>query len=108
MKFSGLLDIYNTVKELRQRRVNMVANLEQYIFLHDALLEAVLCGETGVSAQELGELWSLLNSYGMYVFPFLRIYFSITVNAAEKWPTKTDKDLCRDMSTCRKYSGMTE
>ena len=50
----GLLDIYNTVKELRQRRVNMVANLEQYIFLHDALLEAVLCGETGVSAQELG------------------------------------------------------
>ena len=51
----GLLDIYNTVKELRQRRVNMVANLEQYIFLHDALLEAVLCGETGVTAEELGE-----------------------------------------------------
>ena len=49
------MDIYNTVKELRQRHVNMVANLEQYIFLHDALLEAVLCGETGVSAQELGE-----------------------------------------------------
>ena len=51
--FSGLLDIYNTVKELRHRRVNMVANLEQYIFLHDSLLEAVLCGETGVSAEEL-------------------------------------------------------
>ena len=33
----------------------MVANLEQYIFLHDALLEAVLCGETGVTAEELGE-----------------------------------------------------
>ena len=63
MKLSGLLDIYNTVKELRQRRVNMVANLEQYIFLHDALLEAVLCGETGVSAQELGKLLSLLNPW---------------------------------------------
>ena len=49
----GLLDIYNTVKELRSRRVNMVANLEQYIFLHDALLEAVLCGETGVTSIDL-------------------------------------------------------
>ena len=36
----------------------MVANLEQYIFLHDALLEAVLCGETGVTAEELGEFSS--------------------------------------------------
>ncbi|CAG5080131.1 Oidioi.mRNA.OKI2018_I69.PAR.g9482.t1.cds [Oikopleura dioica] len=49
----GLLDIYNTVKELRNKRVNMVANLEQYIFLHDSLLEAVLCGETGVQAMDL-------------------------------------------------------
>ena len=59
----GLLDIYNTVKELRQRRVNMVANLEQYIFLHDALLEAVLCGETGVSAQELGMIFKKYRNF---------------------------------------------
>lgn len=49
----GLLDIFNTVKELRNKRVNMVANLEQYIFLHESLLEAVLCGETGVASLDL-------------------------------------------------------
>ena len=64
----GLLDIYNTVKELRQRRVNMVANLEQYIFLHDALLEAVLCGETGVSAQELGLYFFVLSFLNLSLF----------------------------------------
>ena len=58
--FSGLLDIYNTVKELRHRRVNMVANLEQYIFLHDSLLEAVLCGETGVTSNELSRHYDQL------------------------------------------------
>ena len=60
MTFLGLLDIYNTVKELRHRRVNMVANLEQYIFLHDSLLEAVLCGETGVTSNELSRHYDQL------------------------------------------------
>ena len=38
----------------------MVANLEQYIFLHDALLEAVLCGETGVTSNDLGRHYDQL------------------------------------------------
>ena len=48
------------MKELRHRRVNMVANLEQYIFLHDSLLEAVLCGETGVTSNELSRHYDQL------------------------------------------------
>ena len=38
----------------------MVANLEQYIFLHDSLLEAVLCGETGVTSNELSRHYDQL------------------------------------------------
>ena len=53
----GMLDIYQTVRELRQKRVNMVQTLEQYKFLHDALLEAILCGETTVQKDHIGKLF---------------------------------------------------
>ncbi|XP_042189701.1 receptor-type tyrosine-protein phosphatase kappa isoform X4 [Callorhinchus milii] len=44
----GVVDIYNCVKALRSRRINMVQTEEQYIFIHDAILEACLCGETSI------------------------------------------------------------
>ncbi|CAH1775088.1 unnamed protein product [Owenia fusiformis] len=40
------VDIFNTVQLLRTQRVNMVQTLDQYIFVYDAILEAVLCGDT--------------------------------------------------------------
>uniref|UniRef100_F7AJJ9 protein-tyrosine-phosphatase n=1 Tax=Ciona intestinalis TaxID=7719 RepID=F7AJJ9_CIOIN len=48
-----IVDIHNTVKEVRTRRVNMVQTEEQYIFIHEAVLEALLCGETSVPAGDL-------------------------------------------------------
>ncbi|XP_006006852.2 receptor-type tyrosine-protein phosphatase kappa isoform X1 [Latimeria chalumnae] len=48
----GVVDIYNCVKALRSRRINMVQTEEQYIFIHDAILEACLCGETAIPALE--------------------------------------------------------
>ncbi|KAG5846689.1 hypothetical protein ANANG_G00117640 [Anguilla anguilla] len=48
----GVVDIYNCVKALRSRRINMVQTEEQYIFIHDAILEACLCGETVIPACE--------------------------------------------------------
>ncbi|KAL0967367.1 hypothetical protein UPYG_G00251340 [Umbra pygmaea] len=48
----GVVDIYNCVKALRSRRINMVQTEEQYIFIHDAILEACLCGETAILACE--------------------------------------------------------
>lgn len=49
----GVIDIYNTVNDLRNRRVNMVQTEEQYIFIHNAVLEVLLCGDTLVAAQDL-------------------------------------------------------
>ncbi|NWZ84421.1 PTPRU phosphatase, partial [Poecile atricapillus] len=48
----GVVDIYNCVKTLCSRRINMIQTEEQYIFIHDAILEACLCGETSIPASE--------------------------------------------------------
>ncbi|XP_016043345.1 receptor-type tyrosine-protein phosphatase U isoform X1 [Erinaceus europaeus] len=48
----GVVDIYNCVKTLCSRRVNMIQTEEQYIFIHDAILEACLCGETTIPIGE--------------------------------------------------------
>ncbi|XP_072276040.1 receptor-type tyrosine-protein phosphatase U isoform X1 [Pyxicephalus adspersus] len=44
----GVVDIYNCVKTLCSRRINMVQTQEQYVFIHDAILEACLCGDTAI------------------------------------------------------------
>uniref|UniRef100_A0A4W5LM21 protein-tyrosine-phosphatase n=1 Tax=Hucho hucho TaxID=62062 RepID=A0A4W5LM21_9TELE len=48
----GVVDIYNCVKTLCSRRINMIQTEEQYIFIHDAILEACLCGETAILVNE--------------------------------------------------------
>ncbi|XP_039596377.1 receptor-type tyrosine-protein phosphatase U-like isoform X2 [Polypterus senegalus] len=48
----GVVDIYNCVKTLCSRRINMIQTEEQYIFIHDAILEACLCGETAISVSD--------------------------------------------------------
>ncbi|CAG00051.1 unnamed protein product [Tetraodon nigroviridis] len=48
----GVVDIYNCVKTLCSRRINMIQTEEQYVFIHDAILEACLCGETAIPMNE--------------------------------------------------------
>uniref|UniRef100_A0A3B3QAE7 Receptor-type tyrosine-protein phosphatase U n=1 Tax=Paramormyrops kingsleyae TaxID=1676925 RepID=A0A3B3QAE7_9TELE len=48
----GVVDIYNCVKTLCSRRINMIQTEEQYIFIHDAILEACLCGETVIPVSD--------------------------------------------------------
>uniref|UniRef100_H2TUD0 protein-tyrosine-phosphatase n=1 Tax=Takifugu rubripes TaxID=31033 RepID=H2TUD0_TAKRU len=48
----GVVDIYNCVKTLCSRRINMIQTEEQYVFIHDAILEACLCGETAIPMSE--------------------------------------------------------
>ena len=49
----GLIDIKGLVEGLRSRRPHMVESLQQYEWLHDAALEAVLCGDTCVYGMDL-------------------------------------------------------
>ncbi|KAM9138776.1 receptor-type tyrosine-protein phosphatase kappa-like isoform 2-T2 [Pangshura tecta] len=44
----GSVDVFRCVQRLREQRVSMVQTKEQYIFLYEALLEGLLCGNTGV------------------------------------------------------------
>ena len=47
------VDIYGHVTCLRAQRNYMVQTEDQYIFIHDAVLEAVQCGTTEIPARNL-------------------------------------------------------
>ena len=65
-KREGVVDIAGIVNRLRQQRMKMVQTLvrnevslfilmflkDQYVFLHDALLEAISCGDTEISTDQ--------------------------------------------------------
>ncbi|XP_043282785.1 tyrosine-protein phosphatase Lar isoform X3 [Venturia canescens] len=53
IKHEKMIDIYGHVTCLRAQRNYMVQTEDQYIFIHDALFEAVLCGNTEVPARNL-------------------------------------------------------
>ncbi|XP_023651143.1 receptor-type tyrosine-protein phosphatase T isoform X6 [Paramormyrops kingsleyae] len=53
----GVVDIFNCIRELRSQRVNMVQTEEQYVFVHDAILEACLCGNTAIPVCEFREIY---------------------------------------------------
>lgn len=47
------VDIYGHVTLMRSQRNYMVQTEDQYSFIHEALLEAVACGNTEVAARSL-------------------------------------------------------
>ncbi|CAC5370851.1 PTPRD [Mytilus coruscus] len=53
VKHEKTVDIYGHVTCLRAQRNYMVQTEDQYIFIHDALLEAVTCGNTEIPARNL-------------------------------------------------------
>ncbi|KAG7485299.1 receptor-type tyrosine-protein phosphatase delta-like [Solea senegalensis] len=53
IKHEKAVDIYGHVTLMRSQRNYMVQTEDQYIFIHDALLEAVTCGNTEVPARNL-------------------------------------------------------
>ncbi|ELU04626.1 hypothetical protein CAPTEDRAFT_173573 [Capitella teleta] len=42
------VDIYGCVRKMRKKRVNMVQTVEQYVFVYEALLEALKSGDTSI------------------------------------------------------------
>nr|XP_040571796.1 tyrosine-protein phosphatase Lar-like isoform X3 [Lepeophtheirus salmonis] len=53
IKNEKTIDVYGHVTCLRAQRNYMVQTEDQYVFIHDALLEAVMAGHTEVSARNL-------------------------------------------------------
>jgi netrin-G3 ligand len=47
------VDIYNCVASLRTKRQEMVQTEAQYSFIHDAVLEALVCGNTQIPVESL-------------------------------------------------------
>ncbi|XP_035710661.1 tyrosine-protein phosphatase Lar isoform X4 [Folsomia candida] len=53
MKYDNTVDIYGHVTCLRAQRNYMVQTEDQYIFIHDAIVEAIICGCTEIPADKL-------------------------------------------------------
>ncbi|XP_047146101.1 uncharacterized protein LOC100213457 isoform X2 [Hydra vulgaris] len=49
IKTEQKVDIFNYFEAIRQDRMQMIQSKEQYIFVYDAIYEAVTCGQTGIS-----------------------------------------------------------
>ncbi|XP_056018914.1 receptor-type tyrosine-protein phosphatase kappa-like isoform X9 [Ostrea edulis] len=62
-KHEGIIDVHNFVQLMRTQRVNMVQTLEQYIFVYDVLLEALICGDTTIPVVAYPEALSEMLEY---------------------------------------------
>jgi protein tyrosine phosphatase len=60
-KAEGEVDVFNCVKSLRHQRMNMVQTLDQYIFVHDALVDAVTTGDTAVLCSSFSSFYNEVN-----------------------------------------------
>ncbi|CAI8018482.1 Receptor-type tyrosine-protein phosphatase epsilon [Geodia barretti] len=58
----GVVDIQGIVSRLREQRMMMVQTHDQYGFIHDAVLESLICGETQIPAQNLPKVMGQLAS----------------------------------------------
>uniref|UniRef100_A0A8W8MLF1 protein-tyrosine-phosphatase n=1 Tax=Magallana gigas TaxID=29159 RepID=A0A8W8MLF1_MAGGI len=56
-KESGYVDVFECVNTLRRQRLNMVQTLEQYKFLHDATIEALMCTSSDPSSAEFPQIY---------------------------------------------------
>lgn len=60
MEAESVIDIFNFVRHMRFRRNYMVQTAPQYVFIHDALLEAIMCGDNSIPAPELRKRFEAL------------------------------------------------
>ncbi|XP_037087916.1 tyrosine-protein phosphatase 99A-like [Pollicipes pollicipes] len=69
MKLRGAINVFGFLKYIRTQRNFLVQTEDQYIFVHDALLEALEAGETDVRATRLTEYLHQLRSYDPNQYP---------------------------------------
>nr|WNS50092.1 receptor-type tyrosine-protein phosphatase-like protein [Halisarca dujardinii] len=56
------INIFECVELMRARRTQMVQNVNQYMYIHDAINDYVSCGNTTIVAHELGPKIALLST----------------------------------------------
>ncbi|KAF6039717.1 hypothetical protein EB796_001973 [Bugula neritina] len=56
----GKVDVYGYVSQMRKQRCNMIQTLDQYIFLHDAILEASEGFDTTISLAEFKSEYDII------------------------------------------------
>lgn len=54
----GAVDVFSAVEVLRRNRVNMVQNLDQYVFIYDAILEWHVVGFTSIPAKDFSSTFA--------------------------------------------------
>ncbi|XP_063419769.1 receptor-type tyrosine-protein phosphatase kappa-like [Mytilus trossulus] len=54
------IDVFKCVETLRRQRVNMVQTARQYVFLHEAILEAVMCPNSGTPSKDFPDVYKKL------------------------------------------------
>ncbi|KAK0064948.1 receptor-type tyrosine-protein phosphatase alpha, partial [Biomphalaria pfeifferi] len=116
-KSEGIIDVFNFVHLMRTQRVNMVQTLEQYVFVYDCLLEALICGDTTISLRAFPDVYSDLCQFDADIsktkleeqFEILKL-LSTTIERDESstalTPENIFKNRCKNIipaNRCRPY-----
>lgn len=107
LKHESTVDIYGHVTCLRAQRNYMVQTEDQYIFIHDAVLEAVIAGNTEVPARNLyAHIQSLMQLVPSENCPGMEVEFKVLLFCsgvfAYKVPVKINSSVVFSLNFLRR------